>query len=216
MFQKPLHNSLARANNKHCSLHLGFIRLIWKTVGWLILRSINVSYSVNRLGKPSKCKGSLVSGDSTEFVLVIVNWQTGLCGLGEKDPEVLTDYQPHWGIWEIFSQWCGGKQERGKGSYKESTLTSIQILVRNKEKLWPRPHHRNRNLYLAPCESYSYQACTVKWKSQESPWKLLMKNWTIPLSSAYCWWSQLYNLTAECTLEHVCHTQCPFMSQLFA
>lgn len=58
---------------------------------------LNVSRCLHRLGKPPKREGSLVSGDNTEFLLVIVYRQTGARGLDWKHPEVLTDHQPHRG-----------------------------------------------------------------------------------------------------------------------
>lgn len=87
MFQKPLNNALASANNKHCSLHR--IYQVDMKDSWLADIEgclVNVSYPKYCLGKPPKCEGSVVGG----FLLAIENWQIGLCG---KHPEVF-----FWGL----------------------------------------------------------------------------------------------------------------------
>lgn len=70
MFQKPLNNALASANNKHCSLHR--IYQVDMKDSWLADIEgclVNVSYPKYCLGKPPKCEGSVVGG----FLLAIEN-----------------------------------------------------------------------------------------------------------------------------------------------
>lgn len=113
MFQKPLNNSLASANNKHCSLHRIYqVDMKRQLAGWYRGCLINVSYSMYRLGKPPKCEGSLVSGDNTEFLLVIMYWQTVLCISSMENTLKFRQIPSLTGEVKDFSQWGGGKQER--------------------------------------------------------------------------------------------------------
>lgn len=195
--KKTQSDSLASANNKHCSLHRFLqVDMKEKLAGWY-RGLLNVSRSLHRLGKPPKCEGSLVSGDNTEFLLVIVYRQTGARGLDWKHPEVLTDHQPHWGEWGgwriffFFPLWGGSKQEgEVRCPTRNSPLISIQMLVRSKERLWPRPHHRNKGPSGSPWVRRFSSFKQAKWNSHESPW-----------SSASRRWPQLYYQRAECTLE---------------
>lgn len=122
-FKKPLNNLLAWANNKHCSLHR--ISQVDMKDDWLA--DINVAWKcflcrlLYHQGKPLIFEGSLVTG----FLLVIVYWQTGLCGLDGKHPDVQTHITRLIRTVKHFSQWgVTWKQtgKRGKVSYKEFPL----------------------------------------------------------------------------------------------
>lgn len=185
MFQKPLNNSLARASNKHCSLHrIHQVDMKDKLAGWYQMF-------------PIPCSHRAVKAVWSVGITLSFSWCD--CELTDRPlwprwERPWSSDQPHRGKWRIFPSGVEANRRKRKRECPTRTprpsLITIQMWVRSKEKLWPGPHHRNRVHYLAPCESFSSQAWTVKLNSHESPWTVLMTNWTIPLSSAYCWWSQ--------------------------
>lgn len=91
---------------------------------------------------------------------------------------------------KVHSQWRGGKQEREvRYSVRNPPppLSPSRMLVRSKDTLCPRTAPQEQGPFSGSLWVKQFSSLyTVKWNSHLSPWTVLMTNWTVPLSSAYC------------------------------